>query len=107
MAQRSFPNTEKTNGALRPIAAALLYVLVAGVCFFALPMLAESLDLAATYPVAGAQSRLDQFIPHRSFAMSIKVRALHIQRTLGTPRAAAYLRNQGVTIRLALCLLAR
>lgn len=39
--------------------------------------------------------------------MSIKVRALHIQRTLGTPRAAAYLRNQGVTIRLALCLLAR
>ena len=39
--------------------------------------------------------------------MSIKVRALHIQRTLGTQRAASYLRNQGVTIRLALCLLAR
>lgn len=39
--------------------------------------------------------------------MTIKTRALHIQRTLGTLRAAAYLRNQGVTLRLALCVLAR
>ena len=38
--------------------------------------------------------------------MSLKTRALHIQRTLGTQRAAAYLRNQGVTLRLAVCLLA-
>lgn len=39
--------------------------------------------------------------------MSIKTRALHIQRTLGTQRAAGYLRNQGVTLRLALHVLAR
>lgn len=54
MAQRSFPNAEKTNGAVRPIATALLYVLVAGICSLALPQLAKHLDLAATYPVTGA-----------------------------------------------------
>lgn len=38
---------------------------------------------------------------------SIHARALMIQRTLGTRRAAGYLRNQGVTMRLALHVLAR
>lgn len=37
--------------------------------------------------------------------MSIKTRALHITRTLGTRPAAGYLRNQGVSLRLALFVL--
>jgi hypothetical protein len=37
--------------------------------------------------------------------MSIKTRAAHIARTLGTRSAAGYLRNQGVSLRLALYVL--
>ena len=38
---------------------------------------------------------------------SVHARALMIQRTLGTRRAAGYLRNQGVTLRLAFHVLTR
>lgn len=54
MAQRSPQNTERRNVAGHPTAIALLYVLVAGVVFFALQSFQNILGQALAYPVTTA-----------------------------------------------------